>query len=132
MMDTGIELAKRLLGNIEASQLLRRSIPYLDILKDLAEGGATFSTATLNTSSNFGSFDTHLKVLLTVLNAVDPVILNPVQSHPLPLAAIVDNLTANLQLLTEILQQASDDKRKFTAKTNLIINSLEQLNRASV
>ena len=135
-MDTGIELAQRLLADIQASLLLRTSIPYLDILKDLAEGGATFSSATLNTSSNFGSFDTHLKMLLTTLNAANPVILNPERTHPLPLAAILDNLTANLQLLTDLFHEAIHHTRQPSSDAHTasyyILTSLEQINRSAV
>jgi hypothetical protein len=134
-MKTGIELAERLLDNINKSLVLRTHIPYLDMLKDLVEGGLTPTSAMINTSSNFGSFDTHLIILLNLLHTASSSIINPTQA-PLPLAAIRENLTSNLNQLEELLQAAAENNLPANGRNNagadLILNSLEQINRASV
>lgn len=110
MIITGIELTGRLLKNIEISLTLRARIPYLDMLKDLVEGGATFTSAVLNTSSNFGSFDTYLNEILVLLNAEDSSIVSH-QTLPLPLSLVLANLTANADAISKIFQDEIDGKR---------------------
>lgn len=100
---TGLELTTRLLNNIKTSLELRAYIPYLDMLKDLVEGGATFSSAVLNTSSNFGSFDTYLREILELLNGAGGGVIS-YQILPLPLSSILTNLTANADFITLIFQ----------------------------
>lgn len=107
---TGIELAGRLLKDIEASLALRARIPYLDMLKDLVEGGATLTSAVLNTSSNFGSFDTYLSEILVLLNAEDGLIVSH-QTLPLPLSVVLANLTANTSAISKIFQEEIDGKK---------------------
>ena len=117
------------------------------MLRDLIEGGVTLTTAMMNTSSNFGSFDSHLKIALRQLSEANSAIINPVQPAPLPLSSILVNLTTNIDVLIQLLQDAVEDKLQtivatetVTAKgisTNtsasaLVLESLEQINRASV
>jgi len=143
-MHTGTELAERLLKNINTSLELRTHIPYLDVLKDLIEGGVTPTTAVMNTSSNFGSFDSHLKVVLSQLSAANGLIIHRNQPVPLSLSSILMNLTANMDLLIKLLQDAADGKLQTKAATEakivtitsaasrLVLDSLEQINRAAV
>jgi hypothetical protein len=133
-MKTGIALAERLINNINTSLVLRTHIPYLDMLKDLVEGGLTPTSAMINTSSNFGSFDTHLKILLNLLHTASSSFINPTLATPLPLIAILENLASNLSKLEELLQDAVEGKLSANGvnNANLILNSLEQINRASV
>lgn len=105
MMSKGRELANRLLQNIQTSLTLRAHIPYLDMLKELAQGGVTISTATLNTSSNFGSFDQALRSLLAMLHAANSVFMAAPEISPLPLTAIQQNLSGNIDLLIALLDQ---------------------------
>lgn len=120
-MMTGLDLANRLLENIQTSLTLRSRIPYLDMLKELAEGGMTVSTDMLNTSSNFGSFDTVLAEVLQVLHLEDASFLAVPDRFPLPLTLISENLKSNLTVLAGIL----------AASPALVVN-LETINAASV
>ena len=135
-MNKGTELAERLLNNIHTSIELRTRIPYLDMLRDLIEGGVTPTTAMMNTSSNFGSFDNNLKVVLSLLSEENSLINNPVTASPLPLSSILVNLTSNRDLLTKLFQDAVDDQLRASniniPVAKLILESLEQVNRASV
>jgi hypothetical protein len=142
-MTTGTELAERLLNNINTSLALRTHIPYLDTLRDLIEGGVTPTTAMMNTSSNFGSFDSNLKVVLSQLSAANSLIINPTQPAPLSLSTILVNLTTNMDLLIKLLQDAAEDNLQVigtkeanetttSAASKLVLESLEQINRSSV
>ena len=122
-MMTGTELADRLLKNIDTSLALRSRIPYLDMLKELAQGGASIPTATLNTSSNFGSFDQALREILTLLNNVDNLFMAAPDTSPLPLTLIHQNLTANLKLLTGIVDQYA---------STILMDRLETINLSAV
>lgn len=81
----------------------------------------------MNTSSNFGSFDTHLRIVLGLLNAENSLISNQATISPLPLSSILLNLTSNIELLVELLQDAADSNKGAE-----IVASLEQINSASV
>jgi len=141
-MTTGTALAERLLNNINTSLALRTHIPYLDMLRDLIEGGVTPTTAMMNTSSNFGSFDRNLKIVLSLLSDANALIINPTLPAPLQLSSILENLTTHMDLLIKLLQDAADGNLQTTetAKTitttssasKLVLESLEQINRASV
>jgi hypothetical protein len=122
-MMTGTELADRLLKNIDTSLALRSRIPYLDMLKELAQGGASIPTATLNTSSNFGSFDQALREVLTLLNSVNNLFMAAPYTSPLPLTLIHQNLSANLKLLTGIIDQHT---------SAILMERLETINRSAV
>jgi hypothetical protein len=122
-MMTGTELADRLLKNIDTSLALRSRIPYLDMLKELAQGGASIPTATLNTSSNFGSFDQALREILTLLNNVDNLFMAAPDTSPLPLTLIHQNLTANLKLLTGVVDQYA---------STILMERLETINLSAV
>ena len=104
---TGTELTSRLLTDIARSLELRARIPYLDMLKELAEGGAALSAAVLNTSSNFGSFDHYLSEVLVLLHQAQRVIIAPAYL-PLPLVAIQTNLSTHAAALAQIFQQEID------------------------
>jgi len=112
---TGIELTTKLLTNINTSLELRAQIPYLDMLRDLVEGGAIFSSSVLNTSSNFGSFDRYLGEILFLLNGINTHIINPGSPLPLPLTSILENLTAHADLVSSIFQKEIDDNLKSDA-----------------
>lgn len=119
---TGTALTDKLTENIKTSMELRSRIPYLDMLRELAEGGATLSSATLNTSSNFGSFDHYLAEVLHMLQAQIPSF--PVyQLLPLPLSVILNHLTENSVQISLIFQHEIDTKpseNEFQYRLDLI------------
>jgi hypothetical protein len=124
---TGSELLQRLMGNIKTSLELRSTIPYLDILKELAEGGAGFSTSILNTSSNFGSFDHYLSEVLYLLHTADPKI-NLFITIPLPLTQVTEILTTHA-LLVAVLFQDDLDRPNLQGQ---FLYRLDLINAASV
>ena len=124
---TGTDLANRLLKNIQTSLELRSRIPYLDMLRDLVQGGTSVSTNILNTSSNFGSFDTALKESLTVLHNSNSTFMAPPANLPLPLTAIHNNLNTNMAILIEIFQDHIDNK-----ESAFLLYKLDTINQASV
>jgi len=124
---TGKYLASRLLENIQSSMTLRAKIPYLDILKDLIQGGATFNSATLNSSSNFGSLDTALKTALGILHALDERLIPAPSVSPLPLSLIYANLIENVDLLEFTIDQHLRDTPSYT-----LVNQLELISLSAV
>ena len=126
---TGTDFANRLLNNIQSSLALRSRIPYLDMLRELKQGGMSISADTLNTSSNFGSFDRALKEVMTLLNSNHSNLIAPPDILPLPLTLIYQNLADNLNLLSEILQDYINDKE---SDSWLLFDQLETINLASV
>lgn len=126
---TGTDFANRLLNNIQSSLALRSRIPYLDMLRELKQGGMSISADTLNTSSNFGSFDRALKEVMTRLNSNHSNLIAPPDILPLPLTLIYQNLADNLNLLSEILQDYMNDKE---SDSWLLFDQLETINLASV
>lgn len=122
-MNTGTELTDRLLKNIQTSLELRSRIPYLEMLKELAEGGLSISKDTVNTSSNFGSFDTALREVLVKLNHIDPTFMPAPTVSPLPLTAIYENLSSNMLVLIDVLNQPASSG---------IVDRLETINLAAV
>lgn len=122
-MNTGTELTDRLLKNIQTSLELRSRIPYLEMLKELAEGGLSISKDTVNTSSNFGSFDTALREVLVKLNHIDPTFMPAPTVSPLPLTAIYENFSRNMPLLIDVLNQPVSSG---------IVDRLETINLAAV
>lgn len=124
---TGTDLANRLLTNIQTSLELRSRIPYLDMLRDLVQGGTSVSTSILNTSSNFGSFDITLKELLSVLHNSNSTFMAPPANLPLPLTAIHNNLNTNMAILIEIFQDHIDNK-----ESAFLLYKLDTINQASV
>jgi len=119
---TGEIYAERLVANIKTSLELRSHIPYLDMLKELAEGGMPVSTKTLNTSSNFGSFDKALGEVMNILHDFNPLFRAATSPFPLPLTGILDNLNQNIKLLAGIIQDHSE----------VILTRLDTINAASV
>ncbi|MBB6498851.1 hypothetical protein [Pedobacter cryoconitis] len=133
---TGIDLANRLLKNIETSLELRSRVPYLDMLMELRQGGISLSNEILNTSSNFGSFDTALKEVLAILHIRNSNFMPPPDISPLRLTVIHQNLSSNITLLSEVLQDYIDLKVS-AVKTNestatLLLYKLETINLAAV
>lgn len=133
---TGIDLANRLLKNIETSLELRSRVPYLDMLMELRQGGISLSNEILNTSSNFGSFDTALKEVLAILHIRNSNFMPPPDISPLRLTVIHQNLSSNITLLSEVLQDYIDLKVP-AVKTNestatLLLYKLETINLAAV
>ncbi|AMP98474.1 hypothetical protein AY601_1559 [Pedobacter cryoconitis] len=126
---TGTDFANRLLNNIQTSLALRSRIPYLDMLRELKQGGMSISADTLNTSSNFGSFDRALKEVLTLLHSSHSDLIAPPDVLPLPLTQIHQNLADHLNLLSEILQNFIADKE---SDSWLLFDKLETINLASV
>lgn len=126
---TGTALASRLLHNIQTSLTLRSRIPYLDMLKELKQGGMSISADTLNTSSNFGSFDRALKEVMAILHAKHSNLMAPPDFLPLPLTQIYQNLADHLNLLAEILQDQTDHKE---SNSWVLFDKLETINLASV
>lgn len=126
---TGTDFANRLLNNIQTSLALRSRIPYLDMLRELKQGGMSISADTLNTSSNFGSFDRALKEVLTLLHRSHSDLIAPPDVLPLPLTQIHQNLADHLNLLSEILQDYIEDKE---SDSWLLFDKLETINLASV
>ncbi|RAJ33080.1 hypothetical protein [Pedobacter cryoconitis] len=126
---TGTDFANRLLNNIQTSLGLRSRIPYLDILKELKQGGMSIAADTLNTSSNFGSFDRALKEVLTLLHQIDNSLMPPPDILPLPLTLIYQNLTDHLDILSEIFQKYKDQKETPLVT---ILDHLETINLAAV
>lgn len=107
---TGSDLTSRLLEDIQTSLALRAQIPYLDMLKELAEGGMPISTAMLNTSSNFGSFDNALAEVLHILHFQHDSFLPAPDRLPLPLSRISESLSENISLLNELFQRHIDEQ----------------------
>ena len=133
IMMTGADFANRLLQNIQTSLELRSRIPYLDILKELVQGGMPVSSAILNTSSNFGSFDSALKEVLAILNNRDTNFMPPPDTLPLPLTAIQQNLSDNMVLLSEVIQDYINSKHAAVMITSeLLLYKLETINLAAV
>lgn len=126
---TGTELASRLLNNIQTSLALRSRIPYLDMLRELKQGGMSISADTLNTSSNFGSFDRALKEVIALLHSSHSNLITPPDVLPLPLTQIYQNLADNFNLLSQILQDYLNDKE---SDSWLLFDQLETINLASV
>ena len=126
---TGTEIAGRLLNNIQTSLALRSRIPYLDMLRELKQGGMSISADTLNTSSNFGSFDRALKEVLALLHSSHSNLITPPDVLPLPLTQIYQNLADNFNLLSQILQDYLNDKE---SDSWLLFDQLETINLASV
>lgn len=126
---TGTDLANRLLDNIQTSLALRSRIPYLDMLRELKQGGMSIAADTLNTSSNFGSFDRALKEVMTLLHDSHSNLIAPPDVLPLPLTQIYQNLADHLNLLSEILQDYMNDKE---SDSWLLFDKLETINLASV
>lgn len=126
---TGTDFANRLLNNIQTSLALRSRIPYLDMLRELKQGGMSISADTLNTSSNFGSFDRALKEVLTLLHSSHSDLIALPDVLPLPLTQIHQNLADHLNLLSEILQDYIEDKE---SDSWLLFDKLETINLASV
>lgn len=131
---TGIDFADRLLKNIQTSLELRSRIPYLDMLMELRQGGMTLSSEILNTSSNFGSFDTALKEVLAILHLSHTKLMSPPDILPLPLTVIYQNLSGNITILSEILQNYIDnDAVKLNESASaLLFYKLETINLAAV
>lgn len=126
---TGTALASRLLDNIQTSLALRSRIPYLDMLRELKQGGMSISADTLNTSSNFGSFDRALKEVIALLHSSHSNLITPPDVLPLPLTQIYQNLADNFNLLSQILQDYLNDKE---SDSWLLFDQLETINLASV
>lgn len=126
---TGTDLANRLLNNIQTSLALRSRIPYLDMLRELKQGGMSIAADTLNTSSNFGSFDRALKEVMTLLHSSDSNLMAPPDVLPLPLTQIYQNLADHLNLLAEILQDQTDHQE---SNSWVLFDKLETINLASV
>ncbi|WP_367867290.1 hypothetical protein [Pedobacter sp. WC2423] len=126
---TGTALASRLLDNIQTSLALRSRIPYLDMLRELKQGGMSISADTLNTSSNFGSFDRALKEVLALLHSSHSNLIAPPDVLPLPLTQIYQDLADNFNLLSQILQDDLNDKE---SDSWLLFDQLETINFASV
>jgi hypothetical protein len=124
---TGTVLLQRLTENIKTSMELRATIPYLDTLKELAEGGAGFSASILNTSSNFGSFDHYLSEVLSLLHHTDPRI-SAFTTLPLPLSRINEIMTTYALLVAAIFQ-ADLDKPTLQGQ---FLYRLDLINAASV
>lgn len=132
-MMTGIDLANRLLQNIQSSLQLRSRIPYLDMLRELVQGGTPISSAILNTSSNFGSFDTALKEVLTILYNSNSSFIPAPDILPLPLTVIHKNLADHITQLGEILQDHIDSKDAVVMITSeTLLYKLETINLAAV
>ncbi|MGY0035728.1 hypothetical protein [Pedobacter sp. NJ-S-72] len=131
---TGKDFANRLLENIQTSLELRSRIPYLDMLRELRQGGMSLSTAILNTSSNFGSFDTALKEVLAILHSGNSNFISPPDISPLPLIMIYQNLSGNVPLLSEVLQDHIDNNASKIneSKSVLLLYKLETINLAAV
>ncbi|MET4137895.1 hypothetical protein ABIB30_000255 [Pedobacter sp. UYP1] len=133
---TGTDFANRLLQNIQTSLTLRSRIPYLDMLKELKQGGMSISADTLNTSSNFGSFDSALKDVLAILHNTHSQFIPPPDILPLPLILIYQNLADNLPLLSERLQDAMNGNQSGTGNSEPafenLFDKLETINLASV
>jgi hypothetical protein len=133
---TGIDFANRLLKNIQASLELRSRIPYLDMLMELRQGGMSLSTEILNTSSNFGSFDSALKEVLAILHISNSNFMSPPDVSPLPLTMICQNLSSNVTMLSEVIQGYIDLKDitvKMKESTSaLLLSKLETINLAAV
>lgn len=126
---TGTAFANRLLNNIQTSLALRSRIPYLDMLRELKQGGMSIAAETLNTSSNFGSFDRALKEVMMLLHRSHSNLIAPPDILPLPLTKIYQNLADNLTLVSEILQNYMDDKE---SDSWFLFDKLETINLASV
>jgi len=133
---TGINLANRLLKNIETSLELRSRVPYLDMLMELRQGGISLSNEILNTSSNFGSFDTALKEALAILHISNSKFMPPPDISPLRLTVIHQNLSSNITLLSEVLQDYIDLKvsavKMNESTATLLLYQLETINLAAV
>lgn len=133
---TGIDLANRLLKNIETSLELRSRVPYLDMLMELRQGGISLSNEILNTSSNFGSFDTALKEVLAILHIRNSNFMPPPDISPLRLTVIHQNLSSNITLLSEVLQDYIDLKvppvKTNESTSTLLLYKLETINLAAV
>ena len=133
---TGTDFANRLLNNIQTSLTLRSHIPYLDMLRELVQGGMPVSTATLNTSSNFGSFDSALKEVLTILHTNNGNFMPAPDVLPLPLTVIHQNLSSNMTILAEIIQAHIDTNHSALilnkSTSALLLYKLETINLASV
>ena len=133
---TGINLANRLLKNIETSLELRSRVPYLDMLMELRQGGISLSNEILNTSSNFGSFDTALKEVLAILHIRNSKFMPPPDISPLRLTVIHQNLSSNITLLSEVLQDYIDLKvsavKMNESTATLLLYQLETINLAAV
>jgi hypothetical protein len=124
---TGTALLIRLTENLQTSLELRAVVPYLDILKELAEGGAIFSSSILNTSSNFGSFDHYLSEVLYLLHIAESGIVVP-GIMPLPLTQILNNLTTHAVMVAGIFE--SDLEKP--ALQGQYLYRLDLINAASV
>lgn len=133
---TGTDLANRLLQNIQTSLTLRSHVPYLDMLRDLVQGGMPVSSAILNTSSNFGSFDSALKEVLTILHRDNGNFMPIPDILPLPLTAIYQDLSSNMHLLIEIIQAYIDDENSAVmlkkSASEFLLYKLETISLASV
>lgn len=133
-MNKGKEFADRLIKNIKTSLELRSHIPDMATLKDLAEGGARLSAQLLNTSSNFGSFDTALREVLVALHARDSRILCPPKNSSLQLTVIYDNLSTEIVLLTKVIQEYIDEPEENMNKFHSVslVYHLDTINSAAV
>jgi hypothetical protein len=130
---SGTEYANRLLKNIKTSLTLRKSIAPLDILlkqKPIA------STRDFNSSSNFLDLDSALREVLSILSTDDDRILQAPDIRPLPLQEIYDNLSSNLNLLSELLEDYRSGKEAaiilYNPTATLIMLRLDLINLSAV
>jgi hypothetical protein len=96
---TGIDYANRLLENIQTSLAFRATFPDLH---ELVELHPTTPIETFNTVTNFGTFDSTLRVILTILHVSDNKIQLAPEVRLIRLQPVLDNLKENIDLLSKL------------------------------
>ncbi|KIO77839.1 hypothetical protein TH53_06785 [Pedobacter lusitanus] len=103
---------------------------------ELRQGGMSLSTEILNTSSNFGSFDSALKEVLAILHISNSKLMSPPDISPLHLTVIYQNLSGNITILSEVLQDHLDHKLSDAGSSESVsadlLYKLETINNAAV